>query len=172
MCYTGCMKPLKNVIMIANVGRNRELGCNNDLIWKFKEDLGTFRKITMGHPMVMGLNTWRSLPGMLPGRKHIVISDTPFDHPAEVVTLSSIHEFEGFAAGYGKDIYVIGGGMIYSQLLPLASKMILTEVDADAPDAVVFFPKFDKSDWDIVEENKFTDPDSGIAYVRRVYNRL
>ena len=65
---------MKNVTMIAAVGKNLELGRNNDLIWRFKEDMKFFREQTMGKPMVMGYNTFLSLPGILPGRKHIVLS--------------------------------------------------------------------------------------------------
>ena len=63
-----------DINIIAAIGKNNELGKNNDLIWKFKEDMKFFKEITMGHPVVMGRKTFESLPNILTGRKNIVIS--------------------------------------------------------------------------------------------------
>lgn len=162
---------MPNLITIACVGANREIGNNNDLIWKFHEDLQTFKQITMGSPMVMGLNTYRSLPGILPGRQHLVISDQPFDHPPEVLAFGSIPDFLAHFKAQYKDIFVIGGGMIYRQLLPHSDKLILTEVDATCPDAVIFFPEFDKNEWIVEKSEDFIDPKSKIKYTRNFYKR-
>lgn len=161
-----------NLITIACVGPNLEIGCNNDLIWKFKEDLQTFKAITMGHPMVMGFNTWKSLPGMLPGRKHLVISDRPHEFPEGVEMFSSIEEFVDYANRYDGNIFVIGGGMIYRQLLPYSNKMILTEVDAQftSGEQCIYFPKFDKADWMVDSNEDFVDA-SGVRYSRKIYLR-
>jgi dihydrofolate reductase len=159
---------MKNLIVVAAVGKNLELGCANDLIWKFKEDLTFFRTATMGHYVVMGLRTYHSLPPSLPGRRYIVISETPINDPA-VLNFSSLEKFLGFAKNCNEDIWVIGGGMIYTQLLPHADKMILTEIDA-AAQAEVFFPKFDKNDWH-VENGEVMTSETGIKYRRNTYTR-
>jgi len=68
---------MSKVTLIAAIGRNRELGKNNDLIWKIPEDLKFFKDNTIGKTIVMGINTFNSLPKLLPGRKHIVPGDLP-----------------------------------------------------------------------------------------------
>jgi len=160
-----------NLITIACVGKNGELGSNNDLIWKFREDLQTFKSITMGKPMVMGLNTWISLPGLLPGRKHLVIADKPFDHPPEVETFSSIAEFLHWAQQHDGEIYVIGGGSIYAQMLPYSNKMILTEVDDEYKGDCVVFPEVKKEEWEVKSTDFFVDEPSGLKYKRVTYIR-
>ncbi|MCL2851293.1 MAG: dihydrofolate reductase [Firmicutes bacterium] len=163
-----------NLVIIACIGKNNELGCNNDLIWKFREDLQTFKKLTMGHQIVMGLNTYKSLPGLLPGREHLVIADQPFDYPSEIKVFSSLESFLTYARTYysetGKHICVIGGGMIYKQLLPHSDKLILTEVDAIS-DATIFFPNFTHQDFIIEKEEDFIDSTTGIKYKRKTYIR-
>jgi len=166
---------LKNLIAIACIGRNGELGAGNDLIWKFKEDLQTFKNITMGSPMVMGLNTYHSLPGILPGRKHLVIADRPFDHPPEVTVFTSLDQFLNYAQLHKvsrthpeTDIFVIGGGMIYEQLLPFCDRMILTHVDDTAESCEVFFPTFDANDWTVESTQDFVS-ETGITYKRVEY---
>ena len=158
---------MKNLVLIAAVGKNKELGCNNDLIWRFKEDLQYFRKVTMGCYIVMGQRTYYSLPPTLEGRKYIVISEKNIDG---VMTFNNLNDFLAFAKKTDDLIWVVGGGMIYSQLLPHCGKMILTEIDASAK-ADVFFPKFDVSEWNIERGTPQTSPE-GIQYRRNIYTRL
>jgi len=158
---------MKNLVTIAAVGKNRELGYDNDLIWRFKEDLQYFRNATMGHYIVMGQRTYHSLPPTLVGRKYIVISETNIDG---VLTFNSIEAFLDFAQSTEDLIWVIGGGMIYTQLLPLCDKLILTDIDATEPKADVFFPEFDKRKWSIKKGELQTSPE-GIKYRRNIYTR-
>ena len=160
---------MKNLVIIVAVGRNLEIGANNDLLWRFREDLQNFRDVTMGHYVVMGLNTYRSMPPSLEGRKYIVISESKVDDEA-VMTFGDLDAFLDFARGTGETIFVIGGGMIYSQLIGHCNKMILTEIDAEAPDAHVFFPNFDRAQWRIECIGEFVSP-CGVAYKRNVYTR-
>lgn len=160
---------MDNLIIISAVGKNRELGYNNDLIWRIKEDLTFFRDTTMGHYIVMGLRTYHSLPPTLAGRKYIVISDTRIQN-TNVLTFGNIETFLKFAQNVNEVIFVIGGGMIYKQLLPYCGKMFLTHIDATEPKADVFFPEFDKNDWNIEFGCVQTSPD-GITYQRDTYRR-
>jgi len=170
-----------NLITIACIGPNNEIGCDNDLIWKFREDLQTFKKITMGHQMVMGLNTFKSLPGMLPGRKHLVLAQSQFDHPDEVEVFSSLEEFLSYAEESSKknkeEIYIIGGGMIYKLLLPYSKKLILTEVDDKETsnkidtNKCIYFPKFDRAEWNVESSEDFVDPITNVHYTRNIYIR-
>lgn len=128
---------------IAAIGKNRELGKDNQLIWHFPQDLKFFKEQTKGHTIVMGRKTFESLPGMLPNRHHIVISKSGIQLPEEVEVFSSIDDFIDAYQQKDEEIFVIGGAMIYEQMLGLCHRLILTEID-QSYDADVFFPSFPK----------------------------
>lgn len=138
-----CQLRSKMFSIIAAIGKNNELGLKNGLIFKIKEDMKFFRETTMGHKIVMGRKTWESLPGKLKNRKNIVISSHDFDGPDYI-----IHDIKQFILDNkdtAEEIFIIGGGSIYQEFLPYTKTLYLTEVEAEAPDADTFFPKFDKS---------------------------
>ena len=142
--------------LIAAIGKNRELGKGGDLIFHIKEDMKFFKETTSGHKIVMGRKTWESLPFKLPNRTNIVITSQEFDGPDEIV-----HDLDDFIAknkDTKEEIFIIGGGKIYAEFLPVASNLYLTEVDA-AADADVYFPEFDKTKYDrqLIKEGKDDD---------------
>ena len=141
---------MKNVTMIAAIGKNNELGKNGDLIWKFKEDLNFFKEQTMGKPMVMGYNTFYSLRGgkPLPGRQHIVLTSRDIEPNPQITIIRSVDELLKYIEEYNDEVMIIGGASIYKQMIEYSNKLILTEVDAEAKDADVYFPKFNKKEWD------------------------
>ena len=157
------------ISMIAAVGKNLELGKNNDLIWHFKEDMKFFKETTMGHPVIMGRKTFESLPKALPGRKNIVLSANPEYKAdgAEVVT--SVEEAIKLAEAEDTDAFVIGGGRIYTEFLPYADNLYLTEINAECPDADTYFPDFNKSDY-IKEIINFYDVD-GTEFYHVIYKK-
>lgn len=130
--------------MIAAIGKNRELGKDNDLIWNLPKDLRFFSDQTKGKTMVMGRKTFESLPKLLPGRHHIVITRTCPSLPEEVEIFSSVSDFMEAYQNKEEEVYCIGGAQIYEQMLPLADTLVLTEID-HAFDADVYFPSFDAS---------------------------
>ena len=95
------------LIEIAAVGKDKELGKDNDLVWHFKEDMKFFRRQTKGHSVVMGRKTFESLPSMLPGRHHIVISRSKPQLPEEVEVFETLHAFLEAYKDKDEDIYVI-----------------------------------------------------------------
>ena len=129
--------------IIAAIGKNRELGKKNGLIFHIPEDMRYFRDTTKGHAVVMGRNTWESLPGKLSERQNIVVSKTPA--PDADVTITNLNDYISQHQHTPEEIFIIGGGMIYTAFLPYAKHLYLTEISASAPDADVFFPEFDKS---------------------------
>lgn len=142
--------------LIAAIGKNKELGKNGELVFHIKDDMKFFRETTKGHKIVMGRKTWESLPGKLPNRTNIVISSHDFDGPDEI-----IHDLDDFIAknkDTEEEVFVIGGGKIYTEFLPIAKNLYLTEIDADA-DADTYFPDFDKNNYDkqIIMEGKADD---------------
>lgn len=153
--------------IIAAVGRNNELGKNNDLIWHFKEDMKFFKETTTGHPVIMGRKTFESLPKALPNRRNIVItSDKEYiAEGAEVV--HSVDE--ALEACMDSDAFVIGGGKIYAETLPLCDKLYLTEIDASCSDAEIFFPSFDKS---LYTAHKLSDYNAeGVSFSHILYTK-
>lgn len=136
------------ISLIACVGKNLELGKNGGLCFHIPEDLKFFKETTMGHPIFMGLTTWKSLPGKLPGRKHYVLSfDKNEDLPDDVDVVVDLPKFLKKWQGNSTKLFVIGGGSVYKQSLDFAKEMFLTEVEAEDKDADVFFPKFNQKDW-------------------------
>lgn len=132
-----------NISLILSVGRNNEIGRGNDLIWHFHADMKFFRETTTGNTVIMGRKTFESLPKVLPNRKNIVIST---DKDLKIDGALVVHSVEeALEAAKDDNIFVIGGGKIYAEFLPLADKIYLTEIDAQCPDADTFFPVFDKS---------------------------
>lgn len=157
------------ISMIAAVGKNLELGKNNDLIWHFKEDMKFFKETTMGHPVIMGRKTFESLPKALPGRKNIVISANPEYKADGAEVVSSVEEAIKLAEVEDTDTFVIGGGRIYTEFLPYADNLYLTEINADCPDADTYFPEFNKSDY-IKEIVNFYDV-NGTEFYHVIYKK-
>ena len=132
------------ISMICSVGKNRELGKKNGLIWHFKDDMKFFKNTTMNHKVVMGLNTYNSLPGDLPGRHIIVVS---FDSLTDVDYVNSIEPIIEKYKNSDEEVFICGGASIYKQFLPHASKLYLTEIDDSDIEADTFFPEFNKNEW-------------------------
>lgn len=153
--------------LIAAIGKNRELGKNSQLIFHIKDDMKFFRETTTGHKILMGRKTWESLPGKLKNRENIVISR----HEVEGAD-QSVNDLAKFIAEYKdtpEEIFVIGGGMVYTELLPYAKRLYLTEVDAADADADSFFPEFDKSNYSAELIKKGSD--NGLNYTITKYTK-
>lgn len=155
------------ISMIAAIGKNNELGKNNDLIWHLKEDMKFFKKKTMNHNVVMGRKTYESLPGGLPGRKIIVLSTKPVDK--EVIVFDNINNIVDKYKNNEEEIFICGGASIYKQFLPYADKLYLTEIDSEDKEADTFFPEFQKDNWNksLIEEHNQKD----IKYAMYLYER-
>lgn len=132
-----------SISVIAAVGRNYELGKNNDLIWHFKEDMRFFKQTTMGHTVVMGRKTFESLPKALPNRRNIVITSDENYKADGAEVIADINDVYNLAEN--EEIFIIGGGKIYAEFISDADKIYLTEIDAEDKNAAVYFPHFDKS---------------------------
>ena len=155
--------------IIAAVGKNRELGKDNDLIWHLPNDLKFFREVTNGKTIIMGRKTFYSLPKMLPNRKHIVISSSN-NFNSEVKVYNNLEELLEDYKDSNEELFVIGGGSIYKLFIDIADNLYLTEIDAECLDASVYFPEFDKNNYEktILKENE----DNGIKYKHVLYKKL
>ena len=155
--------------IIAAVGKNRELGKDNHLIWHLPNDLKFFKETTTGKTIIMGRRTFESLPKMLPNRKHIVLSSSS-DFPEEVEVYNELKELLDAYKDTDEELFVIGGASIYRLFIDIADKMYLTEVNAECSDADAYFPEFNQSDFDreVLKENE----DEGIQCKHVLYKRI
>ncbi len=155
------------ISMIAAIGKNRELGKNNDLIWHFKDDMKFFRETTTGNTVVMGRKTFESLPHALPNRRNVVITSNKNYSAQGAEVACSVSE--ALELTKNDNVFIIGGGKIYSEFLKYADKLYLTEIDAECEDADTFFPEFNKDDY---TQEKLTDFEvNGIHFSHVLYTK-
>ncbi|MBQ1669055.1 MAG: dihydrofolate reductase [Prevotella sp.] len=132
------------ISIIAAVAKNRAIGYENKLIYWLPNDLKRFKALTTGHTIIMGRNTFLSLPkGALPNRRNIVLSRSTKDFPGCDV-YSSLEEALKHCTP-DEDIYIIGGASVYRQALKIADRLCLTEINDTPEKADTFFPPYD--DW-------------------------
>jgi dihydrofolate reductase len=136
--------------LVAAMAKNRTIGNSNKLIWHLPEDLEFFKTTTKNKVMIMGRKTFDSLPKVLPNRFHIVISrSAPAQAQERVQFVTSVDESitkaqQLIKSGWPDEVCVIGGAEIYKLFVPLANKIILTEINKDY-EGDTYFPEFDKS---------------------------
>ena len=157
------------ISIIAAVAKNRAIGFQNKLIYWLPNDLKRFKALTTGHTIIMGRNTFLSLPkGALPNRRNIVLSHTQKDFPG-CDTYASLEEALSHCAPQ-EDVYIIGGASVYSQALPLADRLCLTEIDDTPATADTFFP--DYREWhETYREEHDTDERHNYRYAFVDYER-
>jgi dihydrofolate reductase len=151
--------------LVVAVARNGVIGRDNRLPWRLPDDLAYFKRVTMGHPVVMGRRTWQSIGKPLPGRTNIVVTHDPgFRAPGCVVAHSLDEAWQ--AAGDADEACVIGGTSLFAETLPLADVIHLTEVEADV-EGDTYFPGFDRGEWTETEVERHA-ADARHAYPFRI----
>ena len=139
------------ISIIVAMAKNRAIGKNGDLIWHLSNDLKHFKEVTSGHTVIMGYNTYASLPGKkaLPKRRNIIISSRLTEAPEGFELANSV--LDAMKLVYNEEeVFIIGGGMIYEQFLPMADKLYLTRIDKDF-DADTFFPIINFNNYDLID---------------------
>jgi dihydrofolate reductase len=151
--------------LVVAMARNRVIGRDNALPWRLPAELAHFKRVTMGHPIIMGRRTYQSIGRPLPGRLNIVVSrDRGFVAPGCTVVDSLESAYE--AAGEADEVSIIGGTSLFEAALPTADCIHLTEVDADV-EGDTWFPELDRSHWDEKEIERHP-PDDRHAYAFRI----
>lgn len=137
-----------NLTIIVATDKNRGIGLNNSMIWHFPNDFKRFKALTTGHHIIMGRKTFESLPGVLPGRTHIVITrQTNYKVPKGVVTVNSLEEAIEISR-FDDQPFIIGGGEIYKKAMKIAKTIELTKIQNEYTVDTVF-PKIDPEVWEI-----------------------
>jgi dihydrofolate reductase len=154
---------VNELVLIAALAKNRVIGIDNKLPWRLPDDLKHFKNLTLGHSIVMGRKTWESLPGVLPDRRHIVITrDT--DYPSANAKI--VHSIEQAISLVPEQepVFIVGGANLYQQLLHKADRMELTLVDAE-PEGDAFFPEWDTQQWqEVSREHHVADDRHKFAF--------
>ena len=133
--------------IIVAVAKDNVIGKDNKLLWRLSNDLKNFKKTTMGHTIIMGRKTFESLPKILPGRKHIVLTrDKSFIAPSEMVEVFNSVKQLLDSLNPQNEYFVIGGGEIYKALMPYSEKLYLTKVK-EVFEGDTYFPEIDNSQW-------------------------
>ena len=159
------------ITMIAAIGKNGELGKDNDLVWHLPNDLKRFKKVTAGHHVIMGRKTFESLGKALPNRTNIVITRNENYHAKDCVVVYSLEEALE-AAKDDDNPYILGGAQIYKQALEIADILDLTLVDASL-EADAFFPEIDFSKWiEIAREDHKADEKHQYNYSFVTYKKV
>lgn len=163
---------MKKLSVVVAVARDNAIGRNGDLLCHLPADLRHFKNLTSGHTVVMGRRTFDSLPkGALPNRRNIVITRNPAFSAPGTETAASIEALPGMIAP-DETVFVIGGEQIYRQLLPLATELCLTRIEAAFPDADTFFPVFDENEWEETwREAHEPDEKNAYPYTFLIYRR-
>ena len=158
--------------IVAAVARRGVIGRDNAIPWRIPEDIRHFKALTIGHPVVMGRQTWDSLPDCyrpLPGRRNVVLSRNPDWHAAGAERAGSLDEALNLVEGVSQ-VFVIGGADVYATALLIADELLLTEIDADVEGDTVF-PPFAAADFEETSRELLVSeagvPLSFVTYARR-----
>ena len=150
MCYF-CGNIQKMTTIVVAMGKNNEIGLDNQLLWHLPKDLKHFKNLTSGHPIIMGRKTYESIGKPLPNRTNIVISRKKDWFEEGILIVGTIKEALKFAKKIDPEVYIIGGATIYEQTIALADRLEITRVDTVLK-ADAFFPKFSLKEWKKVKE--------------------
>jgi dihydrofolate reductase len=165
------MQELKPISIIVAMAYNFAIGKDNQLLWHLPEDMKRFKQITNGHPVIMGRNTYYSLPKRpLPGRTNIVLTTKLHDQIEGCQMAYSIEEAYNLCDHISEN-FIIGGESVYRQFMNLAQKLYVTKVHADF-EATVFFPEIDPYVWEMIEkEPRKADEKHQFDYTFITYQR-
>jgi dihydrofolate reductase len=158
------------LVLVAAVAENGVIGDDGGMPWHYPADLAHFKETTMGHPVILGRRTFESiaaqLDGPLPGRTNVVLSRSDPEVPEGVVVVESVEAAVEAAVDAGAGTaYVAGGATVYEQFLPLADRLVLTEVPGE-PEGDTRFPEWDAEEW--VEVERVEDGELAfVTYERR-----
>lgn len=167
------------ISLIAAIGKNNELGKGNTLLWHLPADLKHFKEITTLHPVIMGRKTFESIGHPLPNRRNIVITrnlNYKKDLPAEaggVEFVYSLNEALDLFGDQNEEIFIIGGGELYKQTMPIADKLYITRIDAENKDADTFFPEIIPVVWNEVSRIEHERDEKNIfPYTFSIYEKF
>lgn len=161
------------ISIIVAIARDNAIGRKNSLLWHISEDLKYFKKVTLGHPVIMGRKTFESIGRPLPGRKNIVVSKSGNISNPSVEMAEDLEELlKSLRRKRKEEYFVIGGASIYAKAMQYAHRLYVTKIYAKADDADAFFPQIDERLWETLEESPVLhDEENNIDFQFIVYGR-
>ena len=156
------------IFLIAAVDKNLAIGKDGKIPWHIKEDLQYFQKNTLNTAMIMGRSTFESIGKPLPNRQNIVMTRSPANRDEVIEVLDAASAIKEAKKASSK-ISIIGGESIYKEFLPLASKLLITEINITVEGADTFFPAWKKQKW--TEKSRINSIENGIEYSFVEYSR-
>lgn len=158
--------------IIVAISDNYAIGRGGDMPWHISGDLKYFKRTTQGHTVVMGRRTWESIGCRpLPGRRNIVVSRTLAASEGFEVATSLEQAIEMTSAD--GEIFIMGGGQLYREAMPLAGRLYVTHIHTTVNDADTFFPVINPLKWEMTDISEtFTDPATGLRFEFAVYGRI
>ncbi|BDX21933.1 dihydrofolate reductase [Polynucleobacter sp. TUM22923] len=152
------------ISMIVARSRNHVIGRDNQMPWKISADLQFFKKVTMGHPVIMGRKTWESIGRPLPGRRNIVVSR---NLDLQLTGAEVVHSLDGALNSLSEfsRVFVIGGEQLFTQAFPRADRLYITEIDIDVDGGDTFFAIPNASDWTEVERTPASEGEMTFSFI-------
>ena len=152
------------ISMIVARSRNHVIGRDNQMPWKISADLQFFKRITMGHPVIMGRKTWESIGRPLPGRRNIIVSRNADYKATGGELVDSLDEALKILSEFER-VFVIGGEQLFTQAFPKADRLYITEIDLDIEGGDTFFEVPNPSDWKEVERTPGSEGDITFSFI-------
>ena len=152
------------ISMIVARSRNHVIGRDNQMPWKISADLQFFKRVTMGHPVIMGRKTWESIGRPLPGRRNIVVSRNADYNATGGELVGSLDEALNSLSEFPR-VFVIGGEQLFTQAFSKADRLYITEIDMDVEGGDTFFTVPNESDWKEVERTPGSEGDITFSFI-------
>jgi dihydrofolate reductase len=160
-----------NVIIIAAVSKNGVIGLNNQMPWNIPEELASFKKITSDNNVIMGMNTYESIGKLLPNRKNYIMTrKNDIEIPDATIVKGFGEMMFHLLEKANETFYVIGGKSIFDLYLPLAGKLIISEIDIEVA-GDTYFPKLDLKNWKLVKEIEIPNKQN-IKIIQKHYEKV
>nr|WP_309100649.1 dihydrofolate reductase [Fredinandcohnia onubensis] len=160
------------ISLLVAMDKNQLIGKDNDLPWRLPADLAYFKRVTMGHPIIMGRKTYDSIGRPLPGRENIIVTrDTSYKAEGCKV-IHSIEEIVKMNQQTDQELFVIGGAEIFKEILPHSDRLFITEINEEF-EGDTYFPAFNKTEWKVISDEKgIKDEKNLYDYTFLVYERI
>ncbi|MED4038593.1 dihydrofolate reductase [Niallia taxi] len=141
------------ISLIVAMDDKQAIGVNNQLPWHLPEDLKYFKKVTTGHPIVMGRKTRDSIGRNLPNRENVILTRDKNYTCEGCTVLYSIDDFKKWQAEKDEEIFIIGGSEIFKETIEITDRLYITEISGEF-EADTYFPEIDWNEWHVISENK------------------
>ncbi len=159
------------VSLIVAMGKNRVIGASGAIPWRLPNELQLFKRVTMGHHIIMGRKTWESIGRLLPGRTTVIVTRQK-DYAVTGAIIANSLTDAIVKCATDNEIFVVGGGELYREALPKADRLYLTIVDT-APAGDTLMPEFNMAEWrEVTSENHEADEKHAHAYRFNIYDRV